>query len=236
MSFEVKRISKLHESGGIDSASWRWRAPKTLSMRLQFKFMLLLSFSHFAYAASDANAISQLVVRSKQIRNELIRAQFSAVPDPNQSQLKDSLAALLSRLDQSKGLALRDTRKPLQPAEFRPAAVKSQSLVTVWQIPAADANTVEPLGVAESLVATGKRKQAAKFYEMALERKTALSVELTDDDRAWIMLQIAECRRDDPAAASATLADLLSKYPNSQWAPAASAKKGVMQFKLQGNK
>ncbi|MDO8303728.1 MAG: hypothetical protein Q7T18_10845 [Sedimentisphaerales bacterium] len=53
---------------------------------------------------------------------------------------------------------------------------------------------------------------------------------LTNDDKAWILLQLANCHQDAPDAAITVLSTLIAQYPNSIWAPAAGAKRDILQW------
>jgi hypothetical protein len=99
-----------------------------------------------------------------------------------------------------------------------------------------DANAVaEPAGVAEALYAAGRMREAALFYEIALGRKQSLGRDISDNDRAWMLLQIANCRADDPNAALKPVKELIAKYQDSVWYGAATAKRDLLLWYISSN-
>jgi hypothetical protein len=198
-----------------------------------------------AYAESDVNSTAELLSASKQKRNALIRAQFVVLTtEPNISE-KTQIDELLYKLDNAKVVNLKNVRKATSShAVAEVNTVTAQSNIkdaetilneeTIKQLEelSKDVNApLEPLGIAESLYATGKHKQAVKYYEIALARKVSMGKELSNDDLAWIMLQIAQCRADEPNAAAKILSELVTEYPNSTWVQVASAKRQMFELK-----
>jgi hypothetical protein len=191
---------------------------------------------------SDPNAMTKTVAAWKQTKASALRTDFEAMAD-SASPDKTAITKLIEEL---KGTAVRRPAKKSAPSivqilEPNIAVVKEPNVVPPKQEiiteelasaigkTAADANAVpEPVGVAESLYAAGRPKEAARFYEIALTRKTSMGQEITDDDRAWMLLQIATCRQDDPNSAVKALRDLIDRYPNSTWAAPAVAKRDLM--------
>lgn len=87
-----------------------------------------------------------------------------------------------------------------------------------------DPNQVgDPLELAELLFLSGHRTEAAVFYERALARTTPHD-RATEDDRAWIMFQLANCLREtDLARAKDLYMKLVSEHPGSAWTELAKA-------------
>jgi len=84
-----------------------------------------------------------------------------------------------------------------------------------------------PFELGEVLFLSGHLKEAAAVYKEALKRKAADKAGSVQD-RAWILLQIGNCLRDDdlPTAAK-TYKQVISEYPDSPWSDLAKA-----QYKL----
>jgi len=81
----------------------------------------------------------------------------------------------------------------------------------------------DPLELAELLFLSGHRTEAAIFYERALAR-TMPHDRSTEDDRAWILFQLANCLREtDMARAKDLYVKLVSEHPGSAWTELAKA-------------
>lgn len=81
----------------------------------------------------------------------------------------------------------------------------------------------DPLEVAELLFLSGRAADAACFYEEALRRIPAGDAG-TAADRAWILFQLGNSRREtDVAKAQDTYAKLIAEYPDSPWTEMARA-------------
>jgi len=88
----------------------------------------------------------------------------------------------------------------------------------------ADPNQVsEPLETAELLFLSGRLREAAAFYQRALDL-TAASEPAAREDRAWAFLQLGNCLREtDPTHAKDAYARLTTDYADSPWAELAKA-------------
>jgi len=74
-----------------------------------------------------------------------------------------------------------------------------------------------PLEMGEVLFLSGNRKEAATFYQEALNRKSPDKTGSVQD-RAWILFQIGNClRHDDPPTAAKMYRQLIAEYPDSAW-------------------
>lgn len=74
-----------------------------------------------------------------------------------------------------------------------------------------------PFQLAEILFLDGRLKEAAMFYQEALNRigKDGSS---PDEDRAWILFQIGNClRNDDPPTAMKAYRQLITEHPSAPW-------------------
>ena len=80
-----------------------------------------------------------------------------------------------------------------------------------------------PLELGEILFLSGNLKEAAIFYQEALNRTSADDTR-SAQERAWILFQLGNClRNDDLPAAAKRYGQLITEYPNSPWAGLAQA-------------
>jgi tetratricopeptide (TPR) repeat protein len=88
----------------------------------------------------------------------------------------------------------------------------------------------ECLAVADALFQSGHLETAGEIYQ-------ALLKDQADPQRkAWALVQLGNCRRpQDPAAARAAYAQLLSECPDSQWAPVAKSQIGWIDWMESAN-
>lgn len=81
----------------------------------------------------------------------------------------------------------------------------------------------EPFETAELLFLSGRLREAAAFYQRALDL-TAASAPAAREDRAWAFLQLGNCLREtDPTHAKDAYARLTTDYADSPWAELAKA-------------
>ena len=84
--------------------------------------------------------------------------------------------------------------------------------------------------LADILFLSGHLKQAAGFYQQALDRMAPDSA-ASADDRAWILFQLGNCLRDsDPSAAIKTYRQLIAECPNSLWTDLARAREQLIDW------
>jgi len=89
-----------------------------------------------------------------------------------------------------------------------------------------------PFELGEILFVSGNLKEAAMFYSEALKRKDPNDVG-GSQDRAWILFQIGNCLcKDDMQVAAKMYQQLLTEYPNSPWAPFATARNNLIAWYL----
>ena len=196
--------------------------------------------------AKDGDANSQ-VARSQDLRSKIFRESFT-VPAGEKSVSQAAVRKLLNQLD---AMVLKPKKAPPKPtpavvvmatAEVNVPVVKEAvkekpvDLITKETLErleglTKDPNQVaEPIALAGTLFECGQFKYAAKFYEVAVERESSQGRKLSIDDKAWMLLQIAQCRKDEPAEAVKALDKLLELYPNSTWSRAAYVKKEMLQW------
>lgn len=89
-----------------------------------------------------------------------------------------------------------------------------------------------PLGLGEILFLSSRVKQAAAFYQQALNR-TNLDDTGSAQDRAWTLFQIGNClREDDLPMAKKMYRQLITEYPNSPWTDLAKAQEELIDWYL----
>ena len=100
----------------------------------------------------------------------------------------------------------------------------------------ADANLINnPFELAEILFQSGKSKEAAAFYQQALNRITSNDPNNTPH-RSWVLFQLGNCLRDnDPQTARKIYTQLITEYPDSHWANVAKAHISLIDWYLQDN-
>jgi tetratricopeptide (TPR) repeat protein len=86
----------------------------------------------------------------------------------------------------------------------------------------------DPFGLGEILFLNGDLKEAAVFYQEALNR-----IDPNDSDsamnRAWLIYQKANClRNDDQSTAAKLYGQLITEYPNSLWAQLAQIQNQII--------
>ncbi len=110
--------------------------------------------------------------------------------------------------------------------------IDSQTLQILKKLSQNPGNLNNPFELGETLFLSGYLKEAAIFYQEALERKSP------DDtgsarDRAWILFQIGNClRNDDRPAAIRMYGQLITEYPNSPWKELAEARRTLLDWYL----
>ena len=98
---------------------------------------------------------------------------------------------------------------------------------------AQDPNQLEnPFELGEVLYFSGHLKEAAVFYQEALNRadpdKSAL-----DQNRAWILFQIGNCLKDDDLAKAQNMyRQLITECPGSPWVEPAKAREKLIDWFL----
>lgn len=87
-----------------------------------------------------------------------------------------------------------------------------------------------PFELAEILYLSGHLKEAAVFYQEALNRQTA-ETENSVQNRPWILFQIGNCLRNhDASTATKMYGKLLAEFPKSDWADLARAENELINW------
>lgn len=96
---------------------------------------------------------------------------------------------------------------------------------------------VHPLAVADTLYEARDYPNAAKFYQLALERmspeqeqqeQTEQTEQPEQPDRPWALFQAGNSlRHDDKIAAVKFYEQLIAEFPNSHWTPVAKAQQAI---------
>lgn len=87
---------------------------------------------------------------------------------------------------------------------------------------------VDPFGAAEALFASGNLDEAAKFYQLAIDR---IAGQEPHPDGDWAMLQKANCLRvETPDIAEEIYKKFGSQYPNSMWTSIGRAHQQVISW------
>jgi len=106
-----------------------------------------------------------------------------------------------------------------------PVGISPQTLEQLKK--AAPKGLASPLELADTLLAAGEMEAADVFYSQALQQ------EQSDENKAWTLFQIANCRRGkDPAAAKALYRKLQDEQPNSPWSIVAAAQVQLIDWQL----
>jgi tetratricopeptide (TPR) repeat protein len=153
------------------------------------------------------------------------RTEPVSINEPNSSRSEDR--SQFSALSPSSSIHDRpeSTTLPYQP-------VSDQTLQLLENMPqsvAAD-QPHNCLQLAEILFLSGHLKQAAKFYQYALNRSDPNDV-TSVQDRAWILFQMGNClRNDDLPTARRIYRQLIVEYPNCPWVDLAKRQESVIDW------
>jgi len=111
------------------------------------------------------------------------------------------------------GIGVKKEPEPNLP--YKPVAYQTlQMLKSKSQHPKQVTN---PFQLAEILFLSGHVKEAAAFYQEALNRIDPNDANAAED-RAWILFQMGNClRKDDLPAATKMYRQLVAEHPNSPW-------------------
>ena len=110
--------------------------------------------------------------------------------------------------------------------------VTNQTLQTIRNLSQDPGNLHNPFELGETLFLSGYLKEAAKFYQEALKRKSPDDA-ASARDRAWILFQIGNClRNDDQPEAIKKYGQLITEYPYSPWKELADARRTLLSWYL----
>lgn len=183
-------------------------------------------------SAETKNRISQMTKISADVRRKLRRTGILSIQNTEMSRKE----LLQKSIDQVKALEFPKPKqiiseiKPVQKAMLKEVSSQPAPVMSTKQQGRQDRekhkkelllkilednpeNIVNPLDVAESLFSTGNLKDAAKFYQLALQRS---NTDKQDPDRPWILLQLANCIRHTSAERAYNIyQELIDEYSNS---------------------
>ncbi|MHC4154907.1 MAG: tetratricopeptide repeat protein [Planctomycetota bacterium] len=118
--------------------------------------------------------------------------------------------------------------------ESRPAdkRIREQTLLVVEQLCKQPEQVENPCELGEVLFLSGNVKEAATFYEEALNRSSADDA-ASAHQRAWILYQLGNClRHDDMPKARQIYRQLIEQYPDSLWSTSAKAQEQLIGWYL----
>jgi len=110
--------------------------------------------------------------------------------------------------------------------------ITSQTLQMLAGI-ASDSNQLEnPFELGEVLYTSGNLREAAVFYQEALNR---INTDKTgaDQNRSWILFQLGNCMRDNDLLTTKKIyVQLITEYPESPWVDLAKARVKIIDWHL----
>lgn len=163
---------------------------------------------------------------SQQIHDNLHQLRRADITAPASSASAD-LAEAIKRVQAAQS-ALRPRRPlPTSLPTTRPTSMPSDLSQEALDQLAGLSGQVHLLDVADELFERDKKSTAAKVYELVLKQQPG------DQDKAWALLQLACCRRqDDPRGAIDLLRQLQSECPQSTWAAVAKQQQQLLEWYL----
>jgi tetratricopeptide (TPR) repeat protein len=210
-----------------------------------------LPIPHSAETSQDANTLAVLSTSSGRLRHQLWQSRIGTPKCEKDERDKSELERIIEQLRsvefEPEKLAsepvivveplltigpnetLLIAEVPNGPAEkettlrlpYEP--VSEQTLQMVENLSQHPEQVGNPFELGEVLCLSGNMKEAAMFYQEALNRKGADEAR-SAQDRAWILLQIGNCLRNlDPPTAKKMYRQLIAEYPDSLWTDFAKA-------------
>jgi len=191
-------------------------------------------------------------------RRELWRAEIGIVEDPKDRKDKDKLKQIIEQIRSVEFEPQKQISEPVVVPEEVPATepykIVSEAIVPKDQEkrntkpklpyePIADQTLQmlrnlsqnpdkldDPFALGEILFLSGNVKEAAIFYQEALNRTDPNDIG-SAQDRAWILFQIGNSlRNDDLSAATKMYGQLITEYPNSLWTDLAKAQTKLIDW------
>lgn len=162
--------------------------------------------------------------RKELLQKSIDRLRALELPKPKQivSEIKPVQKTMLRPVSPQPVPAISTKQQELQKSEI----YKNELLLKML----ADnpENIANPLDVAESLFNTGNLKDAAEFYQLALQRSRT---DKQNPDQPWILLQLANCiRHENPDRAYNIYQELISEYSDSYLVPTARAQQLIISW------
>ena len=164
------------------------------------------------------------ISRKELLQQSIDRVNALELPKPKQivSETKPAQETMLREVSSQAARAMSTNQQGLQ----EPETYKKELLLKL--LTDNPEKIVDPLDVAESLFNTGNLKDAAKFYQLALQRS---STDKQDPDRPWILLQLANCiRHENPDRAYNIYQELISEYSGSYLVSTARAQQLIISW------
>lgn len=120
------------------------------------------------------------------------------------------------------------TEPKIIPRPYNP--VTDRTLKTLEKLSEDPEKVNKPFELAEILFLSGHPKEAAIFYEQALNRRSLDDLEVAED-RAWILFQIGNCLKNiDRATAMKMYRQLMVEHANSPWVDFAGAEQALIDW------
>ncbi len=186
--------------------------------------------------------LHELIEQLRQSSRQLWRASIAAPPAPEEP------SALLERVGRVGDLRLvpedarmrldqmraeedepadepptRPVRRPV-PSPRRDEPVCPEVLAKLQAT--APSDPAQAARLADTLFTDGHIEAAYVVYEAALQRETS------ERRAAWLVFQMANCKRDsDPDEAMRLYGQLISEYPSSRWVEPAKVQERILQWK-----
>lgn len=207
-----------------------------------------------AQAPSARNEKDDIINNSRIARWKLRKTDILVIPPPQRSDAKIQVRRFIKQLQALKLPKQKQIGpagiQPIQPVARTPvtqqpaSAPRKPDKTQTSKARAADEtprllavlmddpqNILDPLSIADALFHHGNMKDAAKFYQLALNRMADETGKTDYPNRPWVLFQAANCiRRDDPLGAYNLYQQLISECSNSNWTAAARARQDVIAW------
>lgn len=211
-----------------------------------------LPVPHLAEASQHANAPNVPSTSNSPLRHQLWQAKISIPEGEKDERSKNELKQVIQQIRSVEFGPEKQSPKPVivvepvpttEPNETLPTTevpngpaeietelkppyepVSEQTLQMVENLLQHPDRVVNPFELGEVLFLSGNMKEAAIFYQEALNRKRSDDV-WSAQDRSWLSFQIGNClRNDDPPAAKKMYGQVITKHPDSPWVDLAKAR------------
>ena len=178
---------------------------------------------------APTTAVTDIRQTIRQLRSENIQAPPPAVAHPGLREATRRLQAM-EFAPKPKPTAPQHapvTTAPSQPpAPSAPVRPKIPPRVLAELASASPEAVADPVGLADALYLSKQPQAARVFYEHALTKAE------NDEDKAWLLFQIANCQREkEPAKASEIYQKLLADHPDSPWSAVAKAQAALTTWR-----
>jgi tetratricopeptide (TPR) repeat protein len=198
---------------------------------------LLAGLNGVALLAGDAPSPGPAGPSSdvKESLRELWRANIKALADEHPSSAIDQSVRTLNSirlkpkfLPPAQVVTSQPSSTPARLPQTAPAppvqkGIAPEVLEKLKKLPASGLASPEEL--ADALFLSGHLDAAGTFYAQALEAAEE------PEEKAWLMYQMANCRRaKDPAGASGLYKQILADYPDSLWASLADVQDRLIEW------